>query len=190
MSIIRHYFKRIGLALLGMGLLSVGALSANEIPPGAGSDTFWPQMLQMRNLMHYGVFTATPLDNGIQVNITGTEAALVETIQQKFIAGGYNNSTPYPDTLLTVTALSDGVSLVFTSDSPRAVQQLKNAGTASAHGLLQNAMHAQMHAGQTGYGRMGGHGMGWGHGHGPGTGMMAPGGPMWQGWGVPESREN
>ena len=168
MSLNKSQTKRTWIALLGAALLFTGGVWAGENPTNDPS-AFWAQMAPMRNIMHYGVFTATPLDNGVQVNITAPDAELAQTIRQTLSPETYTNSAPYPDTVLVVTEIPDGVSLVFTSENALRVQQLKNSGTFAARGVLRNAMHAQMQASGYGPGMMGGAMMGQGQ---MGSGMM------------------
>jgi len=177
MSLNKSQTKRTWIALLGAALLFTGGVWAGENPTNDPS-AFWAQMAPMRNIMHYGVFTATPLDNGVQVNITAPDAELAQTIRQTLSPETYTNSAPYPDTVLVVTEIPDGVSLVFTSENALRVQQLKNSGTFAARGVLRNAMHAQMQANGYGPGMMGGQrgagmmGQGWMGGGMRGPGMM------------------
>lgn len=139
----------------------------------------WAHMTQMRNIMHYGVFQAEKLPQGVMVRITSEDPALAEAIQAEFGEGRHAQAALNPQTEVETETLNEGVALQFTSENPQVVKNLQAQGTGLAYRMLRYNMRETMHQSRVGMGQESrGNGPGWGHHKGMGGGMgpgMGPG---------------
>ncbi|HKI99264.1 MAG TPA: hypothetical protein VKB51_12395 [bacterium] len=208
--------KRIALSALAVGLfLALAAVPAawsdvtSDDSAQAAQQELTQHMWQMRNIMHFGVFTAQPTDKGVTVTVTSQDPAIVTAIQNEFTGEHAALGSPVPDSSVSATKTDAGAALAFTSDDEAVVKTLQGYGATLGYGLLRTNMYATMVALRAtngagngpGWGMRGGYGPGWMHGpqgygpggmhgwmHGPqgygpgwGGGMMGPGyGPSGQ----------
>ncbi len=184
--------KRFALSALAVGLLLTLALLPG-VWAQSGTQDAQAHMWQMRNIMHFALFTPQTTPTGVTVTVLSADPALAQAIQAEFLAEQAPQSPVEGSTVSAATA-EGGVALTFASDDAAIVSQLQSYGSGLAYTLLRNDMHAVMWSGQgaagsfgpgmMGPGMMGpGYGPGMmGAGRGFGPGMMGPGyGPQGSG---------